>query len=265
MVKPRLCFALLHAHEKFYLSRNFNLQEVGNFEWIIENYDFDLVSRSIDELLILNVEEKGGNWECFLQAVQKIAKFCFMPVAVGGGVSTIMHAQSLFDNGADKIIINSSLFENPTLVTNLVDKYGSQSIVGSLDFKRSDAGIAEIYIRGGQINTEIPLSDGVNLVEKLGIGELYLNSIDRDGTGMGYDLLALKEAYNSCDIPVIAAGGADTPDRLVEGIVSGYASAVSTGHLFNFMCDGLSNARDEIIKSGCSMSRWDFQGLKAKK
>lgn len=261
MAKPRMCFALLYADGKFHLSRNFNLQAVGDYAWLMENYEFESIARSIDELLILNVSKSPDGWEDFIQTVQKLVKRCFMPVAVGGGTRSAEQARQLFENGADKLVLNAAFFSAPKLIEELAGIYGSQSIVASLDFRRDDAG-ARIFVDAGREDTGIELAAGVAQVADLGAGELYLTSIERDGTGMGYDLPALQLAHESCDLPIIAAGGADTMDRLAEGIRSGFASAVSTAHLFNFMCDGLRDARQQLIADGIPLSRWNFEELK---
>jgi cyclase len=186
-----------------------------------------------------------------------------MPVAVGGGIRNTEQVRLLFENGADKVILNSAFFNCPQLVTSLATLYGAQSIVASLDFRRNSSGKAEIYIKGGCENTGVHLAEAVSGAARAGAGEIYLTSIDRDGTGMGYDLEALETAFKSCDLPIIAAGGADTYDRLAEGIRSGFVSAVSTAHLFNFMCDGLRDAREELIADGIPLSHWNFEDLKS--
>lgn len=262
MAKPRMCFALLYFDGKFHLSRNFNLQAVGDHAWLMENYEFESIARSIDELLILNVGKNAEGWDDFIQTVQKLVKRCFMPVTVGGGIRSAGQARQLFENGADKVMLNAAFFNMPELVEELAGSYGSQSIVASLDFRRDDAGAARIFVDGGREDTGVGLAAGVARAASLGAGELYLTSIERDGTGMGYDLPALQLAYESCDLPIIAAGGADTMDRLAEGIRSGFASAVSTAHLFNFMCDGLRDARKQLIVDGIPLSRWNFEDLK---
>jgi cyclase len=261
MAKPRMCFALLYAEGNFHLSRNFNLQEVGDFDWLMENYEFESIARSIDELLILNVGRGEINWSDFLGSVRKVVKHCFMPVAVGGGIRTLEQARLLFDNGADKVVLNSAFFNGTQLVNELASLYGSQSIVASLDFQRNSEGVTEVFINAGQEGTGIEVGDAVARAARSGAGEIYLTSIERDGTGMGYDLPALEAAYKACDLPIIAAGGADTSDRLAEGIRSGFASAVSTAHLFNFMCDGLQDARRQLIAEGIPLSHWNFEGI----
>lgn len=262
MSKSRLCFTLLYADGNFHLSRNFNLQSVGSFEWLMDNYEFNSIARSIDELIILNVSRGEIDWLDFLNMVKKLVSQCFMPVAVGGGISSMEHARLLFASGADKLVLNSAFFDDPGAVKKIVSQYGVQSIVASLDFRRNELGVARVYVGGGKKCVGKNLVDAISLVSVIGAGELYLTSIDRDGTGMGYDLDALEQAYSACDLPIIAAGGADTTDRLVEGVKSGFASGVSTSHLFNFMCDGLQYARQELISSGIPLSRWNFEGIK---
>ncbi|MBM4229829.1 MAG: imidazole glycerol phosphate synthase subunit HisF [Gammaproteobacteria bacterium] len=262
MAKPRMCFALLYSGGMFHLSRNFNLQAVGDYNWLMENYEFESITRSIDELIVLNVGRDSGGWEDFIQTVRALVRRCFMPVAVGGGIRDFAQAQQLFKNGADKVVVNSAFFSAPSLIERLVDSYGSQSIVASLDFRRDVDGAPSIFIDSGLTDTGVDLATGVAKVAAMGAGEIYLTSIGRDGTGMGFDLPALQLAHESCDLPIIAAGGADTADRLAEGIRSGFAFAVSTAHLFNFMCDGLRDARLKLIADGIPLSRWNFEELR---
>ena len=261
MNKPRLCFTLLYANGMFHLSRNFKLQAVGDLSWLIDNYEFEFIARSIDELIILNVDKGEVNWQEFVSVVHKITTQCFMPVAIGGGIRSIDHAQILFANGADKIVLNSVYFEDPELVTLLVRNFGAQSIIASLDFMSEEGCEGEVFINCGQKKTSLTISDALKIVVRVGAGEVYLTSIDRDGTGMGYDLMAIERAYNLCDLPLIASGGADTYDRLAEGIRSGFVSAVSTSHLFNFMGSGLRDARNELINDGIGLSSWSFEEL----
>ncbi len=262
MAKPRLCFALLYANGMFHLSRNFNLQAVGDFKWLMENYEFESIARSIDELIILNVGRGDIDWPDYIVTVQSLVRHCFMPVAVGGGIRSIELAKALFENGADKVILSSAFFSTPSLIGELAQGYGAQSIVASLDFKRGLTGEARLFVAHGREEAGLDLASGVARAAELGAGEIYLTSIDRDGTGMGYDLEALELAYKSCDLPIIAAGGADTFDRLAEGVRSGYASAVSTAHLFNFMGDGLRDARQQMIAEGIPLSHWSFEDFK---
>lgn len=227
----------------------------------MENYEFKSITRSIDELIILNVARGEIDWPDFLTTVQKLVRQCFMPVAVGGGIRSSDQARQLFENGADKVILNSAFFKNPDLTETLAKSYGAQSIVASIDFRRDDTGNTRVFIDSGATDANTNLATAVSFVADRGAGEIYLTSIDRDGTGMGYDIPALEIAHASCHLPIIAAGGADTSHQLAAGILSGFASAVSTAHLFNFMCDGLQDARHQLITDGIPLSKWNFEGV----
>jgi cyclase len=259
MVKPRLVFTLLYANGFFNLSRNFNLQIVGDQEWLTNNYEFESIARSIDELVILNVGKSVDNFDDFCTQVGEIARYCFMPIAAGGNIRTIEHASKLFNSGADKIVLNTPFFTNQKLITDIARMYGSQAVISSIDFKRTPDGSYPTFIDNGGTLTGIDLATAIKNNEALGAGELYITSIDRDGTGFGYDLQAIEIAHNSCQLPIIASGGADTYDKLVEGLHTGFVSAVSTSHLFNFICDGLKDARDSMIEEGIHLSKWNFE------
>lgn len=261
MPRSRLIFTLLYANGRFHLSRNFKLQAVGDLRWLLQNYEFESIARAIDELIILNVDREGGSTLELIETVQHLARRCFMPIAVGGGVRTIAQAEALFNGGADKIVLNSAYADAPDLVARIVDAYGAQSVTASIDFRRAPDGSTYTLVDYGARRTGGDLSAALQRAVELGAGEIYLTSIDRDGTGDGYDLAALKLAHESCRLPVIASGGADTSDRLAEGIQSGWATAVATAHLFNFMGDGLSDARQGLIGEGIALSKWDFSNL----
>lgn len=141
MRKKRLIFTLLYNEGYFMLSRNFRLQKVGNLEWIENNYNFENIAFSIDELIILNVNRNERNLIEFSKTITKLISNVFVPVAVGGGVTSMEYAKTLFMSGADKIVINSILTENPILVKELVREYGSQSVIASIDYNIEKDGI----------------------------------------------------------------------------------------------------------------------------
>ena len=257
MGKPRLCFTLLYSDGDFCLSRNFKIQKVGNLEWIKSNYEFESISRSIDELVILNIDRTGPT-KIFIEDIRKIIDGCFMPIAIGGGIRSREDAKIFFENGADKIVVNNALWADRDLVKYLAELYGSQSIIGSLDFIKKN-GVYNLFNRDIE---EMPkLIDGIEIMKDIGVGELLVNSIDRDGTGEGYDFEALKNIAMITKLPIIASGGGDSSPKLLDGIQKDYISAVTSSHLFNFMCDGLEYARKDLIKSGIGLSKWNFDDL----
>jgi len=264
MISPRLCFALLYSNGNFNLSRNFNLQKVGNTNWVIENYDFAEMSKSIDELIILNISKNNThNYDQFISDIKPLIEKSFMPVAIGGGITEYPVAKKYFDNGADKIVINSSFHQNQNeFISKIVDNYGSQSLVASIDYKKQGLNNAEVFINGGREKISKTFKNTIKLVEETGAGELMLNSIDRDGVGYGYDIQTLKEVNEVTTLPIIPCGGADNYIHLLEGIQSNFLHAVSTSHIFNFMGEGLKETKNMFIEKGFNFIKWNYQNLK---
>lgn len=256
MLRKRIIFTLIYADGFFYQSRNFRLQRVGNVNWLENNYKFREIAFSLDELIVLNASKKEKNIAAFSKVLNQLVDDVFIPIAVGGGIRSLEDAKILFENGADKIVLNSVLFENKGLVEQLVRKYGTQSIVASIDYKKNEEKY-EVYINDGITRLDISLQEYINYVLTLNVGEIYLNSIDKDGTGFGYDLHAIEDVAKKITIPLIVAGGAGNEKHLIEGLGREYISAVATANLFNFIGDGLPKARQKILEQRLNISRWD--------
>jgi len=256
LLKKRLIFTILLQNNKIVLSRNFKLQSVGNIEWVIENFNIDSLFNSIDELVIINTNRFEEDFSIFCEQVANFSKNCFMPIAAGGGIISESHANNILNSGADKIIVNTILFENPDLVKSLIRKYGSQCIVASIDYKIVD-GDRIVFIKNGTFNTELELSKVIKNIINLGVGEIYLTSIDRDGTGLGYDLEGLNKVVSMSTIPVIASGGIGKIEQFTEGILTCNVEGVSTANLFNFVGDALFDARKHLIDSGIDIAVWE--------
>lgn len=264
MPYKRIIFILLYDSGKFVLSRNFRLQKVGDINWLIKNYDFKSISYSIDELIVLDVTRGQRDIEAFSDTIKKIIDCVFVPVAVGGGIDSPTKAEKLLHSGADKLVVNSALFTDDYFIKELIKNYGSQCIVGSIDFKRSDNDFIVLFDRG-QNMAELNLERAIKKAIELGVGEILLNSIDRDGTGYGYDLEALKSINFQIDIPVIISGGAGKPQHFIEGLSIDFVDAVATANLLNFIGNGLPLSRQEILKKGFELAHWDkneFEKLK---
>jgi cyclase len=256
MIKKRLCFTLLYSEGSFCVSRNFKLQKVGDIDWLLDNYNFETILEYLDELIILNIDKKNNNEQystSFFEDTEKILKKCFLPVAIGGGINNFEIVKKLFNSGADKIILNSAFYSNRNLIKKIADNYGNQSIVCSIDYKGSEFKNVEILIKNGSKKIEFNIKEYIEIIQEFGVGELLLNSIDRDGLGYGYDYETLKEVRSICDLPIIAAGGADNYIELVKGIESNYLNAVSTSHLFNFIGKGILQTREEMIKMNANI------------
>lgn len=256
MLRKRIIFCLIYSDNFFMQSRNFRLQKVGDINWLKLNYKFQNIAFSLDELIILNATKSKKNIHDFAVTISKIVNDVFIPVAAGGGINTIQDAEILFNSGADKIVLNSVLVENPSLVKDLIKRYGSQSIIASVDYKNID-GKLDVYIRDGTLKIDMLLVEYIKYLEALEVGEIYLNSIERDGTGFGYDFETINYVGDNISLPLIIAGGAGNESHLKEGLENNSVSAVATANLFNFIGNGLPIARKKILEHGINLSNWE--------
>lgn len=188
--------------------------------------------KEVDELALLDVsagvDGKGPNF----QMIEEIASECFMPLCYGGGITTLAQINKLFSIGVEKIALNTVLHSNADIVKEAVNKYGSQSILASIDVKKNFFGKYEVVTSSGRNNTKKdPVKFAVQMQE-LGVGEVLLNSIDRDGTMKGYDLDLVSSVASALDIPLIACGGAGSLNDMREVIKMTKVSAVAAGSMF---------------------------------
>ena len=259
MLKKRLIFTLLYSSGSFMLSRNFRLQAVGNFDWLQRNYDFSRISNYIDELVVLDVTREKRSLDEFCEVLKSITLNNFVPSTAGGGVKDLDSARKLLRSGADKILINSGLFNESNLARELSEDYGQQCVVGSIDFKRSKTGEFQVWSNDGGRLHEAPAKDLLERVLKQEVGEIYLNSMDRDGTGQGLDLEILELLPGRVNKPIILAGGAGNSDHLIVGLEHSRIDAVATANLLNFVGDGLKKARQELVSGGIVLPMWDLE------
>lgn len=257
MLRKRIIFSLIYCDGFFMQSRNFRLQKVGNLHWLEKNYHFQKIAFSLDELIVINASRGEKNISRFAEMISSLVNDVFIPITAGGGIQNLKDAELLFNSGADKILVNSILHDDTELVKNLVLKYGSQSIVGSLDYKKID-NVNEVFIQDGSTRIKFTLEEYIAHIESLDIGEIYLNSMDKDGTGFGYDFEEIQRLSKFIHKPLIIAGGAGNESHLIEGLKMNGVSAVATANLFNFIGDGLPNARKKILDSGENIASWDL-------
>ena len=189
--------------------------------------------KEVDEIVILDIsatrEKRGPN----VEKIKEIASEAFMPLGYGGGITQIEEIGQLIMAGVEKVILNTSAFNDPGLIKGAAKYVGSQSIVVSIDVKKNVWGKYKVYVYNGTRNTnEDPVSYSMKM-EELGAGEIFLNSIDRDGTFSGYDIELIEMVSSKISIPIIAIGGAASVNDFSKAIKSG-ASAVSAGSMFVF-------------------------------
>lgn len=265
MLKKRIIFTLLHDAGSFMLSRNFRLQKVGNLEWLQRNYNFAHIAFFIDELIVLDVTRGERNHAAFCETLKALTAGCFVPIAAGGGIRSIDDARLLLRSGADKVVINTPLFEGTGLARDLVEEFGQQCVVGSVDLKRMPDGCYRVVTGMGHTTVEKDPREAMLWLKDELVGEIYLNSIDRDGTGQGYDFGLLDVLPDNLSVPVILAGGVGNGAHLKAGIQDPRVDAVATAHLFNFIGNGLQRAREALIEDGFGLAVWpSLESIKIK-
>lgn len=185
----------------------------------------------VDELVFLDITAAVQGHGPDLGVLHGIADECFMPLAYGGGLTTLEQARSVLALGFEKLVLNTGAFENPGLVNVLADRFGSQAIVGAIDVRRRKGGAQTVRIRSGSVDTgEEPDRWAVEL-QRRGAGEILLTSIDREGSWSGLDLELIRRVASSVDVPVIAHGGVGSLEHIGKGIHEAGASAVAVGSL----------------------------------
>ena len=206
-------------------------------------------AQGADELCFLDITASLDNRNIILDVVKETANQCFMPLTVGGGVRSLSDIRNLLLAGADKVGINTSAISSPELIQQGANKFGSQCIVVAIDAKKvKDKWM--VYSHGGRKETELDAVEWAQFVVKKGAGELLLTSMDRDGTGSGFDLDLLKEITSKVTVPVIASGGVGTLNHLVEGVKKGGASAVLAASIFHFGKFKIKDARKAMTDAG---------------
>ena len=202
-----------------------------------------------DELCFLDITASSDNRNILLDVVRETANQCFMPLTVGGGVRKLSDIRNLLLAGADKVGINTSAITNPELIQDGANKFGSQCIVVAIDAKKINNKWI-VFTHGGRKKTDLDAVKWAQFVADKGAGELLVTSMDRDGTGNGFDLELLKEITSKVTVPVIASGGVGNLEHLVEGVKNGGASAVLAASIFHFGKYKIKDARKAMTDAG---------------
>ncbi|HEY9213336.1 MAG TPA: imidazole glycerol phosphate synthase subunit HisF [Ancylobacter sp.] len=227
-----------------------DLRDAGDPVEAAKAYD----AAGADELCFLDIAATHENRGTMIDVVSRTAEQCFMPLTVGGGVRTVEDIRALLNAGADKVSINSAAVSRRDFVREAAEKFGEQCIVVAIDAKKvSPEGAPdawEIFTHGGRNRTGIDAVEFAREVASLGAGELLLTSMDRDGTGEGFDLALTRTISDAVSVPVIASGGVGTLDHLVEGIRDGGASAVLAASIFHFGTFTIGAAKQRLSEAG---------------
>jgi imidazoleglycerol phosphate synthase cyclase subunit len=263
MNRPRLIPCLLLKHGVIVRSQLFKVHQViGNPMSTVERFSH----WNVDELVILDISEGEGDHDLrrddlqqrysgntAIDVLREVAKVCFMPLTFGGGIRTLEHISERLAAGADKVAINTAAIDDPGFISRAAERYGSQCIVISIDAIRHPAGTYEVMAAGGRRATGLDPVAWARQAEASGAGEVFLNSIDRDGSGQGYDLDLVSAVARAVSIPVIACGGVGQYEHFAPGLVKGGASAVSAANIFHFFELSYPRAKQACIDAGVPM------------
>jgi imidazole glycerol-phosphate synthase subunit HisF len=202
-----------------------------------------------DELTFLDITASHENRDTILDVVGRTAARVFLPLTVGGGIRSVTDMRRLLLAGADKCSINSAAVARPELVREGAEKFGSQCVVVAIDARASGAGAWEVTTHGGRRPTSIDVIDWARQVTELGAGELLVTSMDRDGTGRGFDLDLLRAICAAVRVPVIASGGVGTLEHFVEGARAG-ATGLLAASVFHFGTFNILQAKQALADAG---------------
>jgi cyclase len=193
-------------------------------------------AEGIDELVILDITATLEARRALADTIARVARELFIPLAVGGGIRTEADAAAAVEAGADKVSLNTAAIADPTLITRIADRYGSQAVVVAIDAKRAtaDADRFSVYARSGQADAGRDAVEWAREAEDRGAGEILLTSIDRDGTKAGFDCAMTAAVSSAVSIPVIASGGAGGLDHFVEVFTKGRADAALAASIFHY-------------------------------
>ena len=226
-----------------------NLRDAGDPVEVASRYE----AEGADELIILDITASHEKRDIMLDVVRRTAEQVFMPLTVGGGVRSIADVRALLNAGSDKVSINSAACQDPQFVAAAARRFGSQCIVVNIDPKRIQRDgheVWEVHINGGRKPTGLEAVDWARQVEELGAGEIVLTSMDCDGTKDGYDLEITAAVSAAVTIPVVASGGAGSPDHLAEAIIIGKADAVLAASIFHFGEYTITETKEALAARG---------------
>lgn len=202
-----------------------------------------------DEVVLLDITATHQKRNTLIETVRRTAKELFVPFTVGGGVRKLEDAGAIFDAGADKISINSAAMADPSLISCIAQRFGSQAVIVAIDAKRNTAGF-EAFVAGGRTATGREAVRWAREAEDRGAGEILLTSMDRDGTGKGFDCELTCAVSRAVNIPVIASGGAGGADHFVEVFRAGEADAALAASIFHFGLSSISELKLRLFSAG---------------
>ncbi|MEK6647294.1 MAG: imidazole glycerol phosphate synthase cyclase subunit [Candidatus Firestonebacteria bacterium] len=262
MLKKRLIACLLLMDGQLVESIGFSkFLVIGNAIMAVRHFN----AWEVDELVLLDINRKqnydfgrddvnyNNKIKELSELIRYISKSCFIPLTVGGGIRSVEDIHKYINAGADKVSINTAALDNLEIIREGSKMFGSQCIVVSIDAKKQPDGTHHVMKNFGTEDTGIDVVDWAKKVEEAGAGELFLTSVDQDGSYKGYDIYLVSSVANAVEIPVIASGGVGEWEHLVEGIKKGGASAVSVGNKFHFTEHSTMHAKKYMRERGIDL------------
>jgi cyclase len=219
------------------------LKQAGDPAELARRYNVD----GIDEVVVLDITATLEGRQALLQTISAVAHEIFLPLTVGGGIRTEKDAAAVINAGADKVSLNTAALQNPALISNLAQRYGSQAVIVAIDAKRQDNHFA-VYVRSGQTDAKRDAVDWASEAERCGAGEILLTSMDRDGTRAGFDCELTAAVSSAVNIPVIASGGAGGFGDFAEVFTSGYADAALAASIFHYAESSVAELKQYLHK-----------------
>jgi cyclase len=226
-----------------------NLRDAGDPVEVARRYEED----GADELVFLDISASHEGRDIMLDVVRRVSEEIFMPFTVGGGIRTLEDATRLIQAGAEKVSINSAAVRNPEIVEQVAGKFGRCATVVNIDprrVKKDGRTIWEVHVNGGRIPTGLEAVAWAKRVEELGAGEIVLTSMDADGTKAGYDLEMTQAVAAAVTIPVVASGGAGSPEHLYQVLTAGRADAALAASIFHYNEYGIRATKDYLAQRG---------------
>ncbi len=230
MHKVRIIPVLLLKDRRMVKGKQFdNYRDTGDPVFASRIYN----AQFVDELIFLDINATNENRETNIDVIEQVSSECFMPLCIGGGISSTAQIRKLLNAGADKVVINTAAVLNPDLIVEASNIFGSQCILVGIDVKKGEHGY-KVYTHSGKNETDLDLVSHIKNVEKLGAGEIFINSIDNDGMMKGYDLELINLVMANTNLPVIACGGAGNFMHLVDAYKQTGVEALAMASIYHF-------------------------------
>jgi cyclase len=204
----------------------------------------------VDEIVFLDMSATAKNQVLDTEVLELLSRSCFVPLTVGGGIKSVDDARRIIRAGADKVTVNTHAIARPELISEIAEIFGSQCIVASIDCRLEKDGQYQVYTHSGTRQTGLTPETWAQKAETFGAGDIFLNSIDRDGTKQGYDIELIRRVSDSVSIPVIACGGVGSYLHFAPGIIEGHASGVAAANIFHYIEHSTIIAKAHMISSG---------------